>query len=155
MTTTVILHTDKLPKTPAGPINGSIRYACFKDTSAKAKVSNPEIISKALLPGTNHNISDEDLEILQKSEMGKAHISQGVIEIILPPAPAEGQRLTGTSVDYPETIALRLAQMSVDLKWLKDSVAREDRVLVRDALTAQLDKHQRELEAIAKANSSV
>lgn len=116
-------------------INGPVRYVAFADNSPKAKNGSPEFLEVYLSPGgPNHNLSDEQIAILQNSEMGKEHISKGIITII---SPKDMENASGTSSDHDETEAIAMITDSEDTDWLEQSLAQEKRPAVREAIKAQ------------------
>ncbi|MEL6385456.1 MAG: hypothetical protein AAFQ89_23930 [Cyanobacteria bacterium J06626_18] len=146
---TVILDTARLPRVAGRQINGPISYKSFADNSPKGK-NSPEIRSVWLIPGPNHNISDEDIAVLQKSDVGKQHLALDAIVIITPNNLEEGATATATSMDYDEATALTIIRGSEDEEWLELSKNKEDRPAVRQAIAAQIDAIQKQLVALAK-----
>ncbi|MEL6263871.1 MAG: hypothetical protein AAFR12_22735 [Cyanobacteria bacterium J06626_6] len=149
MSNTVILDTSRLPRVAGRQINGPNCYKSFADNSPKGK-SNPEIRSVWLIPGPNHDIPDKDIEVLQKSDVGKAQLASGAITIIRPNNLGDDATATGTSMDYDEPTALMIISGSEDEEWLELSKNKEDRVAVRQAIVNQLDAIEKRLAVLAK-----
>lgn len=138
---TVFLHVDKLPRTPGGAINGPVIYKAFKDLSAKGK-ANPEIDSVLLRPGPNHNVTDEQIAVLHRSEVGQAHLTQGVITV---KSPTQEGEISGTSLDYSDADAIAIIAESADEDWLSNSYVRENRTAVRNRIKARQEELERQL----------
>ncbi|MEM9149526.1 MAG: hypothetical protein AAGB19_03615, partial [Cyanobacteria bacterium P01_F01_bin.3] len=76
---TVLFNGDLLPTVCGGmSITGPIKFSAFVDLSAKGK-QTPELNHVWLTPGgPNHNLSDEEIATLKKSDQGKEWLAKGV-----------------------------------------------------------------------------
>ena len=124
-------------------LNGPLHFPIPKP-EAKTRKANPNAqleCDSVTLFGGSQTISLGDYEALQRSGWFQEMRRQGVIQVVEPKPPEDGEaapELTGTTADYDDDDAIRIVENAADEELLRKAKTFEKRQHILDAIASRL-----------------